>query len=593
MILRVTVDKALYISMLLSLCLLWSAQPLAAEVYRYSGVDRVVVIGDVHGAHEELVTLLQGTGLVDEELRWSGGDAHLVSLGDLLDRGDYGRQVMDLVMRLSAEAEAAGGAVHMVHGNHEAMNLTGDLRYVSRGDYAQFGAEQVGDLPPGFFERRDALAPDGKYGAWLLQLPVAVVVNDTLFIHGGVSPLLEGMSLQTLNEQARGDIRRFADGWHTLLEAGIVADSDGFRTIIQRAAALDEDAAPEVRAAAEAITSAAEGLPFIPDGPLWYRGNSLCHAYIETEPTARVLEQLGAARVAIGHTPTRGRRITSRLDGRVLRVDTGMNVAVYEGRPSALVLENGVARAWYAGEGYADVEIAPHREWERPYGMSDAAMESFLRTADVIALEDSPQTGVQRVLLEQDGRRLEAVFNTVDTAPGLESRRWRRAGDRAERFGYEIAAYQVDRLLELGMVPVTVERQIGDARGSLRLWIPSSFSEQQRQAEQIPFTGHCDLAGQYQLMSAFDVLILNAGHDLGTLRYDEDWHLWLVDQSRAFGVASDVPSMLRNSELVLTPQMADALTAITTENVAPLAAYLHPRQLEALVTRARQLQALR
>lgn len=591
--LRSLTDKILYISSLFALCLLWSAQPIAAEVHRYSDVDRVVVIGDVHGAHEELVTLLQGTGLVDAELRWSGGDAHLVSLGDLLDRGDYGRQVMDLLMRLGAEAAAAGGAVHVVQGNHEAMNLTGDLRYVSRGDYAQFGTEQAGEFPAGFFERREALAPDGKYGAWLVQLPVAVIVNDTLFIHGGVSPLLEGLSLETLNERARGDIRRFADGWHTLLEAGVVTDSDGFRTIIERAAALGEEATPEARAAAEAITSAVDGLPFIPDGPLWYRGNSLCHAYIETEPTARVLEQLGATRVAVGHTPTRGRRITSRLEGRVLRVDTGMNVAAYEGRPAALVLENGAASAWYAGEGEAEITVAPHREWDRPYGMSDAALEAFLRTAEVTALEDSGESGVHRVVLEQDGRRLDAVFNTVDTSPGLESRRWRRSGDRAERFGYEIAAYQVDRLLELGMVPVTVERRIGDARGSLRLWIPSSFSEQQRQAEQIPFTGHCDLAGQYQLMSAFDVLILNADHDLATLRYDEDWRLWLVDQSRAFGVASDVPAMLRNSELALTPQMADALGAITTESVAPLASYLHPRQLEALVTRARHLQALR
>jgi len=578
---------------LLGLCLLLPAQQLAAGTYRFEGVERVVVVGDIHGAYEELVTLLQGTGLVDGELRWTGGESHLVSLGDLLDRGDYGKQVMDLLMRLGGEAAAAGGAVHIVHGNHEAMNLSGDLRYVSDGDYAQFGTQSAGDLPAGFFERREALAPEGEYGAWLLQLPVAVVVNDTLYVHGGVSPMLEGLSLESLNQRARADLRRFAQGWHALLEAGLVSDEDGFREIIERAAALGEDAPPEARAAADAITSAAEGLPFVPGGPLWYRGNSLCHAYLETEPTVRVLEHFGAARVAVGHTPTRGRRITSRLDGHVLRVDTGMNVEAYKGRPSALVLEDGVAHAWYAGEGDAAIEPAPHREWDRPYGMSDADIAAFLRTADVSEIAATGESGVQRVVLEQDGRRLEAVFNTVDTAPGLESRRWRRASERAERFGYEIAAYEVDRLLELGMVPVTVERRIGDERGSLRLRIPSSFSEAQRQAEQVPFTGHCDLAEQYQLMSAFDVLILNAEHDLGTLRYDEDWRLWLTDQSGAFGLASDVRAMLRNADLALTPQMIEALGAITAENLAPLSAYLHPRQLEALVTRARQLQRLR
>lgn len=585
--------KILHAFWLLGMCLLLSSQQLAAEAYRFEGVERVVVVGDVHGAHDELVTLLQGIGLVDADLRWSGGETHLVSLGDLLDRGDEGKQVMDLLMRLDAEAVAAGGDVHVIHGNHEAMNLAGDLRYVSDGDYAQFGTVQAGEFPAGFFERREALAPDGQYGAWLLQLPVAIVINDTLFIHGGVSPLLDGLSLEQLNERARGDLQRFAAGWHTLLEAGVVGDGEGFRTIIERAAALDEAAAPELRVAADAITAAADGLPFNPDGPLWYRGNSVCHAYIQAEPTTRILEQFGAARVAVGHTPTRGRRITSRLDGRVLRVDTGMNVTAYQGRPSALVLEGGETRAWYVGEGDAELVTAPHREWDRPHGMSDAAIERFLLTAEVTGHEPSAETGVQRVVLEQDGRRLEAVFNTVDTAPGLEARRWKRAGGQARRFGYEIAAYQVDRLLQLGLVPVTVERRIGDKEGALRLWIPSSFSEQQRQAQQIPFTGHCDLAGQYQLMSAFDVLILNAEHDLRTLRYDEDWRLWLTDQAGAFGVASDVRALLRNSELALTPQLRDALEAITAENLAPLSAYLHPRQLEALVTRASQLRKLR
>jgi hypothetical protein len=84
-----------------------------------------VAIGDVHGALDEFVVVLRGVELVDEELNWIGGRTHLVSLGDLVDRGDYGRQVMDLVMRLQAEAEAAGGAVHIVLGNHEVMNLVG------------------------------------------------------------------------------------------------------------------------------------------------------------------------------------------------------------------------------------------------------------------------------------------------------------------------------------------------------------------------------------------------------------------------------------------------------------------------------------
>ena len=70
------------------------------------------------------------------------GRTHLVSLGDLLDRGDDSRKVMDLLMRLQVEAAAAGGQVHVVVGNHEAMNVLGDLRYVSRGDYAAYAGDE-------------------------------------------------------------------------------------------------------------------------------------------------------------------------------------------------------------------------------------------------------------------------------------------------------------------------------------------------------------------------------------------------------------------------------------------------------------------
>jgi hypothetical protein len=585
------VGRALLLALLLAL----APQLAAADGYRFTGVERVVAVGDPHGAYEELVATLRGTGVVDEELRWSGGKTHLVSLGDLLDRGDYGRQVMDLLIRLQGEAAAAGGAVHVVLGNHEVMNLSGDLRYVSEGDYAQFGETSRDGLPPGFLERRAAFAPDGEYGRWLLGQPGAIVINDTLFLHAGVSPLLDGLTLESLNASVRRDVQRFAAGWHVLLEAGVVSDSDGLRAIIARASNVPDDADARVREAGAAVVAAAEGLPFYPDGPQWYRGNIFCHPYTETAMVERILTQLGATRLVVGHTVTANRRVNQRLDGRLIAADTGMNTAYYRGGPAALVLEGGETWAWYPGQDRQPLDQAPTRTWDRPFGLDDARIEAFLRTAEVVSIE-APQgrrPAPRRVTLEQDGQRLEAVFNTRDTAPGLQAGRWARSADRADRYSHEIAAYLVDRMLGLEMVPVTVERTIGEETGSLRVWIDSSFSEAQRRAEQIAFDGHCDLAPQYDLMNVFGVLIFNPEQDLGSLRYDRRWQLWLVDQSRAFGVATDVPGMLRRSSLTLTPQMTEALAAITPERAAELAPYLHPRQVEALVRRAEQLRALR
>ncbi len=185
-----------------------------AQQVEWKNIERVVAFADVHGAYSELAALLQSQGVVDADLHWKADRTHLVSLGDLLDRGDDSRKVMDLLIRLQSEAAAAGGQVHVVVGNHEAMNVLGDLRYVSRGDYAayvgdedaatrearskEFLARQPGRtgadfdrmFPPGYFGQRKLLGPDGKYGKWILAQPALIVVIDTIYMHGGPSVIL-------------------------------------------------------------------------------------------------------------------------------------------------------------------------------------------------------------------------------------------------------------------------------------------------------------------------------------------------------------------------------------------------------------------
>ena len=115
-----------------------SAAAARDESCEITGAERVVAIGDVHGAYPEFLAVLRMAGLVDEKGHWTGGRTHLVQTGDILDRGSGTKQVMDLLMKLEGQAKKAGGRVHALLGNHEAMNLLGDLRYVSREEYKAF-----------------------------------------------------------------------------------------------------------------------------------------------------------------------------------------------------------------------------------------------------------------------------------------------------------------------------------------------------------------------------------------------------------------------------------------------------------------------
>src|SRR5687768_16003412 len=96
------------------LALVVGAHGTAAQTPR-----RVVAIGDVHGAYEQLVGVLTRAGLLDSKGRWAGGAVTLVQTGDFTDRGAGVRRVLDLLMSLEERARAGGGRAMILLGNHE------------------------------------------------------------------------------------------------------------------------------------------------------------------------------------------------------------------------------------------------------------------------------------------------------------------------------------------------------------------------------------------------------------------------------------------------------------------------------------------
>ena len=149
---RSTVPAALAMAVVACVVFVAFATPALAQS-TWDGVARVVVIGDLEGDYERFEDSLRTAGLIDQRGKWSGGAAHLVQLGDIPDRGPHSRRIMDHLMRLEREAERAGGRVHALIGNHEAMNIGGDLRYVDPGEYAAFADRNSPRRRAAFYER--------------------------------------------------------------------------------------------------------------------------------------------------------------------------------------------------------------------------------------------------------------------------------------------------------------------------------------------------------------------------------------------------------------------------------------------------------
>ena len=305
----------------------------------FTQVRRIVAIGDVHADPDALLVLLRQAGLIGpKDTKWTGGDTHLVLTGDYVDRGPNAMAVLDLLMALEPQAQRAGGRVHALIGNHEAMNLYGDLRYVSPEDYAtyrnkdsekkrdaqmQSALEQLKasgmppadeaawrtqfqtEVPLGWVEQRLAFLPTGKYGQWLLKQNAVVRINDAIFLHGGISAKYVTWSLPMFNEAIRMELSD-----PTNLKNGVSQDDQG---------------------------------------PLWYRG--LAEAQETNADVAslvnRILETQGVNHIVIGHTPIAA--IMPRFGGKVITIDVGISRA-YDSARAFLLIENGKYSVVHRGQ---------------------------------------------------------------------------------------------------------------------------------------------------------------------------------------------------------------------------------------------------
>jgi hypothetical protein len=314
----------IYILLILLCSSLTFADARQIDEYQWEGVERIVAIGDLHGDYDNYIATLSAAGLVDKKGKWSGGKTHLVQNGDIPDRGPDTRKIIEHISKLGKQAKRKGGRVHNLIGNHEAMNMYGDLRYVSPGEFEAFvtrNSEKLRDRvfevsmqnlsaadpsafsslpenyretwnkqhPLGWVEHRQAWDPawnpDGEYAKWVMSKKVAVKVNDTVFLHGGISGFYCKNSLQSLTEEVIANLREYQPGNSGILE-------DDF-------------------------------------GPLWYRGLSGSEPMAGVETVDAILAYHRIKHVAVGHTVTSG-VIWPRYDGKVLMIDTGIS-RVYGG----------------------------------------------------------------------------------------------------------------------------------------------------------------------------------------------------------------------------------------------------------------------
>lgn len=284
-------------------------------VFRVSAPGRIVAVGDIHGDLLKAIALFKLAGVVEEvdrRLLWIGGDTTVVQLGDVLDRGNREIASLQLLRSLDQQARADGGAVYMINGNHESLNVAGDFRYATPGgmlESAVMGGlrgPQAELLTNQQAVRLRLYSPGGHLAKELAHNPTVLIVNDTLFAHGGVTMSHVQYGLERINAEVaawmRGD--RLSDG----------------------------SRAPPPYLAMGNKNSIMWNRSFSMGWKTFYERYHAC------SQLRQVLRHTGCKRMVVGHTPQLS-GLNNECNGLVWRVDVGMSSGVLNALPQALEIQ--------------------------------------------------------------------------------------------------------------------------------------------------------------------------------------------------------------------------------------------------------------
>lgn len=311
----------------------------------WTGVERIVAVGDLHGDFKNFKKILgqDGTKLIDDRDHWVGGKTHLVQTGDVMDRGDNAKDILDLIRRLEKEAAAAGGMVHFLIGNHEELNILGwsfQHNYVTVNQFKDF-------LPKDFVESKEAkfkekagnggdtskqweeLAGDDAaqrhytrtfnkdYGKWIAEHNAVIKIDDIIFLHAGFNEAFSNWKLETINSVLTKELKKCIDDNEYLGAPVSVRNS----RIVYRS-----------------------------EGPLWYRDLVSNDEALMQDEFTRILANLGAKYMVVAHTPLQSAvamEYMRRFEGRLFMIDTSISSAMgMGGRLSALIYDKGEFSVW-------------------------------------------------------------------------------------------------------------------------------------------------------------------------------------------------------------------------------------------------------
>jgi hypothetical protein len=222
------------------------------------------------------------------------------------------------------------------------------------------------------------------------------------------------------------------------------------------------------------------------------------------------------------------------------------------------------------------------------------AAEQFLLKARLVSMRNIPQgvTAPRRATLTLDGLTHDGAFKTIDESKSGYTQ-LQRGGEInfQDSWRTEIPAYEVDKIIGLGMVPATVERDLAGQHGSLQWWVASMMPEAERLKKKVAPPDTEAWNQQMFKVRLFDNLIYNTDRHLNNILITKDFQIRLIDHSRSFRPFNELRApkdLTRFSRSLL-----EGLQKLDEKDLsARVGKHLTPFQIRAVIARRDALVAL-
>ncbi|ORX42307.1 Metallo-dependent phosphatase [Piromyces finnis] len=252
--------------------------------------DRIISFGDIHGDFRKLVKVLTAAKLINERKDWIAKNTALVQVGDLIDRGNDSKKILNLMIKLRKQAPSYGSDVFLLLGNHETMNIGGRYDYITLTDLFSYGSIPLREKQFSLHER---------YGYLIRkEMNATMVVGDTLFVHAGLmSYHLDDMTLEDINKHFHNVLM------YSCTHPSELSDDDMYAQPVFVDKYFDDG------------------------GPTWTRTlfdgpeNKIC------EDLSKTLKITKTNRMVVGHTVQRDGQIHTRCNNQLYFIDVGMSMA--------------------------------------------------------------------------------------------------------------------------------------------------------------------------------------------------------------------------------------------------------------------------